>query len=40
MAILQGVATLVGFIVITIVIVVPWAVGFGTLCAELKDIFM
>ena len=39
MAILQDIATFVGFIVITIVIVVPWAVGVGTLCAEFKDIF-
>lgn len=39
MAILQSIATFVGFIIITIVIVVPWAVGVGTLCANLKDLF-
>ena len=39
MEILQGIATIVGFMVIAIVIVVPWGVGIGMLCAEVKDIF-
>lgn len=39
MGILQGMATIIGLIVIAIVIVVPWGVGIGLFCAELKDRF-